>query len=166
MSKKVNEEKLAEVLDIEVVEDEVAQIQRDLSINTSRSTNPDQLLVENIDRANRILDILEKDAEDKEAISSRKAEVMAQLINAVTNAANSIISDDYNKEYLQIRQSVLLLKEKELRIKELGHSGEYRGPTDRLVITDRESILKILKEGKGEGEFPDVKQLEEGESND
>ena len=27
-------------------------------------------------------------------------------------------------------------------------------------------ILKILKEGKGEGEFPDVKQLEEGEPND
>ena len=108
----LNEEKLAEALDIEVVEEEVAQIQKDLSINTRRSstTNPDQLLVENIDRANRILDILENNAEKDQVISARQAEVMAQLINAVTNAANSIISEDYNKEYLQIRKSVLLLR--------------------------------------------------------
>jgi len=162
---KLNEEKLAEVLDIDVVEAEVVEIQNDLSINTTRRT-PDALLTDNIERANRILDILEKDATDNESISARKAEVMAQLINAVTNAANSIISDEYNKEYLQIRNSVLLLKEKELRIKELGYGGGSGGTSDRLIITDRESILKIIREGKGDGgEFPDyVKQLEEGES--
>lgn len=163
---RLNEEKLSEVLDIDVVEAEVVEIQTNLSIdgiNTTRRT-PDALLTDNIERANRILDILEKDATDNEQISARKAEVMAQLINAVTNAANSIISDEYNKEYLQIRNSVLLLKEKELRIKELGYGSGSGGTSDRLIITDRESILKIIKEGKGEGDFLDVKQLEEGES--
>jgi len=160
---KINEEKLAEELEMEILEAEIAEITGSLSINKFKSeSNPDQVLSDNISRANRILDILEDDAKETRKVSARKAEVMAQLINAVTNAANSIISDEYNKAYLQIRNSVLRLKEKEIQIKQIG-SG--RSGTQQILVTDRESILKILREGKGGGSAPDVKQLEQGEDN-
>lgn len=153
---KLNEEKLAEELDMEILEAEVSDIQDRLDINSNIDSNiditPDQILKENIDRANRVLDILEYDANERKTMSARKAEVMAQLINAVTNAANSIISDDYNKDYLQLRKSVLQLKEKEVRIKEIG-TGEH-GVTDRLLVTDRETIMQILKEGRGKEKIP------------
>jgi len=160
---KINEEKLAEELEMEILEAEIAEITNDLDINKFKSkSNPDQVLSDNIERANRILDILEDDANETRKISARKAEVMAQLINSVTNAANSIISDEYNKAYLQIRNSVLRLKEKEIQIKQIGGG---RGSTQQILVTDRESILKILREGKGGGSAPDVKQLEQGEEN-
>jgi len=160
---KINEEKLAEELEMEILEAEIAEITNDLDINKFKSkSNPDQVLSDNIERANRILDILEDDANETRKISARKAEVMAQLINSVTNAANSIISDEYNKAYLQIRNSVLRLKEKEIQIKQIGGG---RGSTQQILVTDRESILKILREGKGGGSAPDVKQLEQGEDN-
>lgn len=161
---KLNEEKIAEHLNMDEaeVEAEIVHILDSLDINTIRKS-PDQVLSENIGRANRILDIMELDAVTTQKISARKAEVMAQMINAVTNAATSIISDDYNKEYLQIRRDVILLKEKELRIRQIGAGTPG---TQQLIVTDRESIMKILKDGKGVGgEQPyDVKQLdEEGE---
>lgn len=164
---KLNEEKIAEELDMEVLEAEVSDISDSFSINTVKDTSPDQILKNNIERANRVLDILESDAEERQVISARKAEVMAQLINSVTNAANSIITDEYNKEYLQIRQSVIQLKEKEMRIKEIGAGSGSGGVSERLLITDRETILQILedgKEGKGTEEIPHVKQLEKGDN--
>lgn len=163
---KINDEKLSEHLDIDegfdAVEAQVVEILDSLDINTVRKS-PDQVLSENIGRANRILDIMELDAATTMKISARKAEVMAQMINAVTNAATSIISDDYNKEYLQIRRDVLLLKERELGIREIGAGTPG---TQQLIITDRESIIRVLKDGKGVGggQLHDVKQLdEEGE---
>jgi len=158
---KLNEEKLAEELDLEILEAEISDIQESFRINTNIATTPDQILKENIERANRVLDILEDDALERKVISARKAEVMAQLINAVTNAANSIISDEYNKDYLQLRRSVLQLKEKELRIKEIG-TGEG-GVSERLLVTDRETIMQLLREGRDKGEIPSVKQLEQGD---
>ena len=163
---KLNEERIAEELDMEVLEAEVSDISDSFDINTVKDSTPDQILKENIQRANRILDILEDDARERKVISARKAEVMGQLINSVTNAANSIITDEYNKEYLQIRQSVIQLKEKEMRIKEIG-AGSGGGVSERLLITDRETILQILedgKEGKGMEEIPNVKQLTKGDS--
>ena len=161
---KINDEKLSENLKIDAVEAEVVQILDSLDINTTRKS-PDLVLSENIERANRILDIMEINAIDDRKISARKAEVMAQLINAVTNAATSIVSDDYNREYLQIRRDVILLKEKELRIREIGAGTPG---TQQLIIADRESILKVIRdrEGKSVGgdQLPDVKQLDkEGE---
>ena len=161
---KINEEKLAEELEMEILEAEITEIRDNLNINNVKSrANPDEVLSDNIDRANRILDILEDNARESNKISARTAEVMAQLINSVTNAANSIISDEYNQAYLQIRNSVLRLKEKEIQIKQIG-SGRS-GTTQQILVTDRESILKILKEGKGGGSAPDVKQLEQGDDN-
>lgn len=150
---KLNEEKIAEELNMDELETEVSEIKGNLNINNIKK-NPDQILSENIDRANRILDVLESDAINKQTISARKAEVMAALINSVTNAANSIIQDDYNQEYLQIRKDVIRLKEKELHIKELGSS---QVGSQQLIVTDRETILKALKEDKGK--IPNVKQL-------
>jgi hypothetical protein len=159
---KLNEEKLAEELDMEVLEAEVSDIQDSFRINTSiENSTPDQILKNNIERANRVLDILEDDALERKVISARKAEVMAQLINAVTNAANSIISDEYNKDYLQLRRSVLQLKEKEMRIKEIG-TGDGN-VSERILVTDRETIMQLLRDGKDKGEIPDVKQLEQGD---
>ena len=159
---KINDEKISEHLNIDAVEAEVVEILDNLDINTVRKS-PDLVLSDNIERANRILDIMEVEAIESRKISARKAEVMAAMINAVTNAATSIISDDYNKEYLQIRRDVILLKEKEMRIRDIGAGTPG---TQQLVVTDRETILKVLKEGKGVGgvQLHNVKQLdEEGE---
>jgi len=111
----------------------------------------DEILKSNIDRANRILDNVETIMCD--GVDARMVEVAGQLINAVTNAATQIMGDFHNITNLQLKRDALELKNRELEMKmDLG-----KKPTNQnLIVTDRESLLKILKKGE-------TKVLEKGE---
>jgi hypothetical protein len=76
-------------------------------------------------------------------MSARMCEVAAQLINSVTNASAQIMTDEYNKSYLQVRQNLVRLKEQEIRIRSR-IAGTPR--SQNLIVTDRESIMQILKQ--------------------
>jgi len=131
---------LQEEFDMEPLEDEVKDI-------TSRlSEDPMEALKDNIDRANDILDILEREMRSGN-LSARMAEVSGQLINSVTNASKEIISGINYSKYLQIRSKMVQLKELEIQLKER----QLKKPSSQnIIVTDRESVLRLLEDRKEE----------------
>ena len=159
--KDINDKCLSEEFNMEYVEAEVKEVREELSGDDI----PDQILFANVLRANRILDKLEECQEGKKNFSTRAAEVAGQLINAVTQATSQIMSDNYNKGYLQLRQDLVKLKELEIKIKQRAISAPRN---QNLILADRESVLKFLQ-GEADrdtvdGEVIDIenpKQIEE-----
>lgn len=132
---------LQDEFDMEPLENEV----RDIS--TKLADDPIEALKDNIDRANDILDILEREMRSGN-LSARMAEVSGQLINSVTNASKEIMSGINYSKYLEIREKMVTLKEKEIKIKER----QLKKPSNQnIIVTDRESILRLL-EDKGNEE--------------
>lgn len=150
----LNRKNLSEEFDLEYVEAEVEEVEEEI-----KGPNiPDQILFANILRANRILDKIENEFNSNN-FSARLCEVASQLINSVTSATSQVMTDDYNKAYLQVRQDLVKLKEREIKIKQLA-AGTPR--SQNLIVTDRESIMKILKKDSDKEEPLDqIKQIEE-----
>jgi len=148
----LNRKNLSEEFDLEYVEAEIEEVKEEI-----RGPNiPDQILFANILRANRILDKIETEL-DNNNFSARICEVASQLINSVTAATSQVMSEEYNKAYLQIRQDLVKLKEREIKIKQLAASTPR---SQNLIVTDRESIMKILRKDSGETQ-DQTKQIEE-----
>ena len=148
----LNRKNLSEEFNLEYVEAEIEEVQGEMT----GPNIPDQVLFANIIRANRILDKIENEFENNN-FSARLCEVAGQLINSVTTATSQVMTDSYNKEYLQIRQDLVKLKEREVKIKQLS-AGTPR--SQNLIVTDRESIMKILRKDSGETQ-DEIKQIEE-----
>jgi hypothetical protein len=142
---------LEEILDIEVVD-----VQNELNKAQTQEggqEEPEQILRKNITKANFILDQIEAELKNGN-FSARLVEVASLIINSVTQASTQIMINKSNIDSLQIKRDVLKLKEKELDIKSRLLAGQQPAGRDRLVITDRETILKYLKDGQ------DVKKIE------
>ena len=121
----------------EVVEDEFEQEWED-------ETNPMKVLKNNIDRANEILDTVKEELTGGN-FSARLVEVAGQLINSITAATKEIFDKEYKDKYLDIRQQVVNLKERQIEI--LSANGR-RPATQNLIIASREDVLKLLKDEK------------------
>ncbi len=143
----LNRSNLEEILDIEVVE-----VQKEMA-SAPAQEEPEQIIRKNITKANNILDSIEAELKNGN-FSARLVEVASLVINSITQASTQIMINKSNLDSLQIKRDVLKLKEKELEIKSRLLAGQQPAGRDRLVITDRETILKYLKDGQ------DVKQLE------
>jgi len=133
----LNRKNLAEEFNLNYVEEEVKEVREEMSA----SNLPDEILINNIKRANRILDKIESEFEMNN-FSARLCEVASQLINSVTAASSQIMTDEYNKAYLQIRRDIVKLKEREIQIKQLAAGTPKE---QNLIVTDRETILQVLK---------------------
>ncbi len=153
---------IAEILDIDVADVPVLPANNNEPAPTG--DDPRTTLQVNIVKANSILNIIEQEMVNGN-FSARLAEVASLIINSITTAASQIMVNDTNKESLQIKRSVLQLKSKELEIKErllLGRQQQEAGSRDRLVITDRETVLKFLKDEREKN----VKQIVSGGHDD
>lgn len=127
---------LQDEFDMDPLEEEIKNVSRELQ------DGPIETLKVNIDRANDILDLLEKEMQNGN-LSARIAEVSGQLINSITNASKEIISGTNYSTYLQIRKKMLELKKWEIEIKEKQLKKPERS---NLIIADREAILKLMDE--------------------
>lgn len=106
--------------------------------------DPRTSIKENIERANSILDLVEEELRNGN-FTPRLVEVAAGLINSVTAAGKELLTDEYNKKYLQIRQRLVELKKEEVEIKKL----KVEKPRNQYnIIATREDVLKILNEDK------------------
>lgn len=123
--------------------------------------NPDEILLNNIERANRFLDMAEAEV-GRGGINARLLEVCSQLINSVTSAANSIVGSSQSDAELEIKQKRLELEERKLAVKEaLGSKQPISGNTFNVITTDRESVLKyIAEERKKEEEYIETKPVD------
>jgi len=106
--------------------------------------DPDNIIYTNIDRANRLLDKIEEDMEN--ASSARLYEVAAQLINAITTASSSIVGTSVHADEMEYKQRILDLKEREVAVKEAIGTNKNTKTVNNMIVTDRESLLKMIND--------------------
>ena len=139
----LNRNNLSDVFDMEDIESEVDRL------TLVSDTDPEEVLKENIDRANRILDRVEQEIEGGN-MTARMVEVAGNILNTVTNSSKEIMTNINYKKYLQIRADMVKYKYDELESKKQ----KFRSPTSQnIIVSNREDIMKLLS-----GE---TKQIEE-----
>lgn len=139
----LNRNNLSDVFDMEDIESEVDRL------TLVSDTDPEEVLKENIDRANRILDRVEQEIEGGN-MTARMVEVAGNILNTVTNSSKEIMANINYKKYLQIRADMVKYKYDELESKKQ----KFRSPTSQnIIVSNREDIMKLLS-----GE---TKQIEE-----
>jgi hypothetical protein len=113
---------------------------------------PDDIIYENIDKANQLLDTIlnnvSQQVNENGQLNARLMEVAGQLIDKITSAATSITSADIDYADIQLKQQNLLTKQKELdwKINKDGTiSTRSNSPERQVIITDRESILQMMR---------------------
>lgn len=155
----INEDILEQEFSIDTTQErqdeleEVRQMRQDLAIAINDS-NPDEVLFRNIERANKLLDALEdKVLLGSESTNARLYEVCGQLINAITTASATVMTNSQGNLKHEHNMKLIDLKEKELIIKgaiaqeKAGNGGgSTTGSSGRVIVTDRESLLKMMKE--------------------
>jgi hypothetical protein len=124
---------------------EVKEMRKELKELESDLPDADQIIYDNIERANRILDTIEIDITNGDH-SARLLEVVGQLINAVTGAATSITGISYNQQVIDHKNRMLDIKEKELAVKGIAKGAENVNITNNNLIMTREELLKMLDE--------------------
>lgn len=115
-----------------------------------KSVNEDPIddLKNNSARANFLLDYIEREITNGN-LTPRLAEVAGQLINTVTNTNKEIISHYNYNRYLQIREKMLELKQLEIELK---NQKNNRPQNQNIIVTDRESVLKMLEQNTSDDE--------------
>jgi hypothetical protein len=127
----------------EIVEDQFEQ-------EWEQDTDTLEGLKRNIERANELLDTVQDELQNGN-FSARLVEVAGQLINAVTTASKEIFDNSYKEKYLDIRQQVVHLKERQI---EMRSAAGNRPTTQNLIVASREDVLKMLVDEKKKLETP------------
>jgi hypothetical protein len=123
---------------------ELQSVEKEIEENNIDS---DEILNSNIERANRFLDIVERELEEGR-VKGVLLEAAASLINGITSAANSIVGSSYNDDQTRLKEKALELKEKELFLKQSMNEKKGDKSTNifNTIMTDRESLLEMIKE--------------------
>jgi hypothetical protein len=105
--------------------------------------------VENIERANRLLDIAENAITSGGETNARLFEVCGQLINSITSASVSIQNSSFGNQKHEYNMRMLAIKEGELAVKRALAGEKEEKSSDKVIVMDRESLLKMInKEDK------------------
>lgn len=111
--------------------------------------NPDRIIEENINKANVVLDAIILEIESGNA-TARMAEAASLLVNAVTNAVDKIYNKSFGLENLLVKNRMVELKDKELDIKKSVKDKGEKITESKLIVTDRETIMKIINDEEKE----------------
>ena len=132
-------------IDINAQIQEVKNIRKELIELEKDIPDVDDIIMSNINRANRILDKIEVDILQGEH-SARLIEVVGQLINAVTSAATSITGISYNQQIIDNKNRMLDIKEKQLAVNGIVKGAENVNITNNNLVMTREEVLEMIKE--------------------
>ena len=130
---------------MEVQIQEVQDMRKELTEIENGFPDSDQIILDNIERANRILDIVEKNIKEGDH-SARFLEVAGQLINAVTAAATSVTGISYNQQIIDNKNRALDIKERELEVKSIVKGAENVNITNNNLVMSREDLLDMINE--------------------
>jgi hypothetical protein len=130
--------------------------------------DPDDILYQNIERANTLLDSAQQTIERGGETNARLFEVCAQLINAITNAATSIATGGFNNQKHEYNMKMLEVKEKEVMVKhalaqDKITTGQTGGRKGTVVAMSREELLRILEDDAQEVQVNSAGDAEEEE---
>ncbi len=146
-------ENLDQEFNIESTKQEVKEMRKRIQDAKETAENPDEILYGNIQRANDLLDRIEQEAGT--SFSARLMEVAAALVNAITSAANSIVSNEVSKETTEQKREYLDLKKlqvenqqnKDSKETEDGQKAISYNQQNVICISNREELLEVLKNG-------------------
>lgn len=127
--------------------------------------NPNEVLRKNIDRAQRLLDKIEDEWDVGTTANTIKlVEIAAKLIDCITTAANSMITNDVSLETTNQKQEYLDLKKLEFELKKTktesidsGKQPIVNNTQNNVYLTSREDILKLALQQSRELELPSPK---------
>lgn len=130
---------------------EIRSMRNELEKAIANTPDPDKILLENIDRANSLLDIAQRAIENGGETSARMYEVCAQLINAITSATSSISGNSFNQMKHEQSMEALRIKEREIDVKEIIAREKIgqktgQGKKGNVIVMDRESLLKMMED--------------------
>lgn len=125
--------------------EEIQEMRKELSDIESDLPDVDQIIYDNIDRANRFLDKIEENM-TRGDLSARLLEVTGQLINAVTAAATSITGIGYNQQIIDNKNRALDIKEKEASVKAALSGAKEVSITNNNLTMSREELLKMIRD--------------------
>lgn len=149
----VNESILEQEFNLDTSEDRQQELEqiREMRLQLNDAADgqdPDDILYENIERANNLLDTAQQAVERGGETNARMYEVCAQLINAITNAATSIATGGFNNQKHEYNMKMLEVKEKEVMVKSAiaqnKIEGGGAGRSGTVVAMSREELLRIL----------------------
>jgi len=110
----------------------------------------DQIILDNIDRANRFLDKIENDITgERGTYTASLMEAVGKLIDTVTSAANSVTGISHNAEVLRQKERDLDIKEKKLMLGSIVKGAENVNITNNQLVMNREELMQMIKEGQG-----------------
>ena len=141
----LDRKKLEEDFDMGGLDNDISNL---IPINTD---DPEDIIKLNIERADRILNILE-DELSRGNITARMMEVASALINSVTASSKELITSRNYEKYLQIRQQMVKYKYDELEYKK---NKKEQPANQNLIIASREDILKVI--GKSNNQPKEIK---------
>lgn len=128
------------------------------NLSASEVSDPDIVISTNINKANAILDRVINEI-NRAGMTPRLGEVASQLISTINQAAGQIYTKEFDFGSLRIKKKMLDLKEREVLLKERALSSGKGGTVNQnIILTDRETVLRLLKEKKEE-----TKLLEQNE---
>lgn len=134
----------------EVMEEPISEVdamRKELKDLVKDVPDVDQIILDNIDRANRLLDKLEDDITgDRGSYSASLMESVATLINAVTSAANSVTGISVGQETIRQKERALDLKEREIGLKSIIKGADNVTVNNNNLVMNREDLMKMIKE--------------------
>lgn len=137
-----------EIVKTEDIKAEVVEMRKELKEIEESLPDVDGIILDNINRANRFLDVIEAQIMAGN-LKASMIESCATLINAVTAAATSITGISYNNEMLDIKRDELRIREKKVTIDAMkaNNPSHVEGDvhiTQNTITMTREELLKEL----------------------
>ena len=121
------------------VDDEPGEIVSIIDDQEDDGIKPEDVIKENINKANKILDIT-LDAISRGMMNPRIVEAAIKAVESVTSAAMAL----NNCEKLDLDRGLFQLREKELEIK-MKQLQSQKSIGTNIIVTTRENIMKALK---------------------
>lgn len=122
--------------------------------------NPDQVLSDNIGKANAILDRIIVEM-NRTGMSPRLGEVAGQLIANINQSVGQLYGKNIDIGNLHLKSKLVEYKKREIELKEKMASKNAGGVVNQnLIVTDRETVLKLLRENKENTKLLESKNVE------
>lgn len=128
---------------------EIKDVKDELEELPESYIDTDLVLKRNIQRAEALLDRIDEEINNG-VMDARLLTAASSLIAAVTQAANSFITNSTSLDMLALKQEDLELKKKQLELREAVNAARNNTPVtqtniqNNVVVSSREEILKLL----------------------
>jgi hypothetical protein len=140
---------LNEIFNIEQMKNELDEITNNINeCNDIEDETAESILRRNIQRAEKLLETIELEVESETSnLTARLMETAARLIDCITTASNSLISNTISLEETNQKAEIIDLKKleydlkKQKLLKDIDNKNDNSKVTNNILVTSREELL-------------------------